>query len=144
MGLQRCSLFLRLTHHNTRAAALTAAEETMDTDQIKGKLQNAFGKTEEAVGKVIGSQNLSNAGTEDRLKGAATETWGNAKDTVHSVGTTAHTEAAVHEDRAAVQGESLRDRFAAGAEHLKDNINAKMDNVKDHEAVRRDEVRHNY
>lgn len=121
-----------------------AAEGNMDTDQIKGKLQNAFGKAEEAVGGVIGSQNLKNAGAEDRLKGAATETWGNAKDTVHNVGATAHTEAAVHEDRAAVQGESLRDRFVAGAEHLKDSINAKMDNVKDHEAERRDEVRGNY
>ena len=44
----------------------------MDTDQIKGKLQNAFGKVEEAVGEAVGSQNLSNAGAEDRLKGAAT------------------------------------------------------------------------
>ena len=116
----------------------------MDTDQIKGKLQNVFGKAEEAVGEAIGSQNLSNAGAEDRLKGAATETWGNAKDTVHSVGTTAHTEAAVHEDRVAEHGGSLRDRFVAGAENLKDSINSKLDNTKDHEAVRREEIRGNY
>ena len=113
----------------------------MDTDQIKGKLQNVFGKAEEAVGEAIGNQNLSNAGAEDRLKGAATETWGNAKDTVRNVGSTAHTETAVHEDRAAVQGESLRDRFVAGAEHLKDSINAKMDSVKADEAAKRNDIR---
>ena len=116
----------------------------MDTDQIKGKLQNVFGKAEEAVGEAIGSQHLSNAGAEDRLKGVATETWGNAKDTVHNVGSTARTDAAVHEDRASAQGESLRDRFVSGAEHLKDSINAKMDNVKEHEADKRDEISRTY
>lgn len=113
----------------------------MDTDQIKGKLQNAFGKAEEAVGGAIGNQNLSNAGAEDRLKGSATETWGNAKDTVRNVGDTVRTDAAVHEDRTVAQGESLRDRFVSGAEHLKDSINAKMDNVKDKEAAGRQDLR---
>ena len=128
----------------THTAALkTAAEETMDTDQIKGKLQNAFGKAEQVVGKAINSQDLANAGAEDRLKGAATETWGNAKDTVHNVGTTAHTETAVHEEHVGAHGDSLRDRFVAGAENLKNSINAKMDNVKDHQAAERDDIRRN-
>jgi uncharacterized protein YjbJ (UPF0337 family) len=112
----------------------------MDSDQIKGKLQNAFGKVEEVVGEAVGSRNLSNAGAEDRLKGSATETWGNAKDTVRSVGDTAHTNAAVHEHQASEHGESLRDRVVAGAESLKDSINAKMDHVKDHEQDRRDHL----
>lgn len=85
----------------------------MDTDQIKGKLQNAFGKAEEAVGKAVGNQNLVNAGTEDRVKGAATETWGNAKDTVRD---TAHSEST-----------TAGDRTAAGAESLRDSINDKLD-----------------
>ncbi len=115
----------------------------MDTDQIKGKLQNVFGKVEEAVGEAVGSQNLSNAGAEDRLKGSATETWGNAKDTVHNVGETARTDAAVHEHNASVHGETLRDRVVSGAEHLKDSINAKMDHVKDHEQDWRDGLNRN-
>ena len=118
-----------------------AAEDNMDTDQIKGKLQNAFGKAETAVGNAIGSQNLANAGAEDRLKGSATETWGNAKDTVNSAGETAHTRAAVDDDNAAEHGGSLRDRFVAGAEHLKDSINAKMDHVKDDQEYKRDTIR---
>ena len=113
----------------------------MDSDQIKGKLQNAFGKVEEFVGEAVGSHNLSNAGAEDRLKGSAIETWGNAKDTVRSVGDTVHTSAAAHEDRASAEGASLRDRVATGTEHLKDSINSKMDDAKSHEAERRDEIR---
>ncbi|MGI4755550.1 MAG: CsbD family protein [Janthinobacterium lividum] len=105
----------------------------MDTDQIKGKLQNMFGKAEEAVGEAIGSQNLSNAGAEDRLKGAAVETWGNTKDAVHSTGTTAD----VHGTHT---GESLRDRVVSGTEHLKDTINAKVDGYKEHQAEKRDDL----
>ena len=109
----------------------------MDTDQIKGKLQNAFGKTEEFVGEAIGSKNLSNAGAEDRLKGAGTETWGNVKDTASTVGTTAQHNTAVHED-ASGNGESLRDRIVTGAENFKDNVNAKLDHTKDESRLNRD------
>jgi uncharacterized protein YjbJ (UPF0337 family) len=113
----------------------------MDSDQIKGKLQNAFGKAEEAVGEAIGSQDLSNAGAEDRLKGNAKETWGNAKDTVREVRDTARTDAAVHADHTTTEGESLRSRIVNGAEHLKDSINAKMDHAKTNEEYKRDEIR---
>ncbi|MGI4758662.1 MAG: CsbD family protein [Janthinobacterium lividum] len=112
-------------------------EEQMDTDQIKGKLQNMFGKAEEAVGEAIGSQNLSNAGAEDRLKGAAVETWGNTKDAVHSTGTTAATRADVHGTHTS---ESLRDRVVSGTEHLKNSINAKVDGYKEHQAEKRDDL----
>lgn len=108
----------------------------MDTDQIKGKLQNVFGRAEEAVGKAIGNQNLANAGSEDRVKGAATETWGNAKDTVHTTTDTVRTDAATHEEHAANTGTSLRDRIAAGSEHLRDYINEKLDSSKDHDHTR--------
>ena len=113
----------------------------MDTDQIKGKLQNAFGKVEEAVGEAVGSQNLANAGAEDRLKGAATETWGNTKDTVRSVGETAHTQAEVDRDRTVAHGETLRDRIVGGAEHLKDSINSRLDHTKANESAERDDLR---
>ena len=113
----------------------------MDSDQIKGKLQGTFGKVEEAVGKAVGSNDLQNAGTEDRLKGGAKETWGNAKDTVREVRDTARTDAAVHADHATTQGESLRTRIVDGAEHLKESINAKMDSAKTNEEYKREEIR---
>jgi uncharacterized protein YjbJ (UPF0337 family) len=113
----------------------------MNIDQIKGKAQNAFGKMEESVGNAIGNQNLANAGAEDRLKGAAKETWGNAKDTVNEVRDTAHTSAAVHADHATVAGESFRDKVVNGAENLKNSINAKLDHAKEDEQIKREEIR---
>jgi uncharacterized protein YjbJ (UPF0337 family) len=112
----------------------------MDIDQIKGKLQNAFGKTEEAVGNAVGSQDLANAGAEDRLKGAAKETWGNAKDAVNEVRNTAQTSAAVHADHATTEGMSLRDKVVSGAENLKDSINAKLDHAKEEERMKQEDL----
>jgi uncharacterized protein YjbJ (UPF0337 family) len=106
----------------------------MNTDQIKGKMQNAFGKTEEAVGEAVGSKNLSNAGTEDRVKGAAKETWGNAKDTVNEMHKTAKTQADV------TTGTS-RDKFASGVESVKNSANMKMDEIKTHEQGKREQLR---
>ena len=113
----------------------------MNFDEIKGKTQNAFGKAEEAVGKTIGSQNLANAGAEDRLKGAATETWGSAKDAVGTAkdnaaasASDAHADAAYQAGRADGHLDSgtgsLRDRIVSGAEHFKDTMNEKIDNFK--------------
>lgn len=110
----------------------------MNTDQIKGKMQNAFGKAEEAVGEAVGSRDLSNAGAEDRVKGAAKETWGNAKDTVHEMHKTAKTRA----DVATGEPVTARDKFASGVEHIKDSINTKMDEMKTREQVKRDDLRH--
>ncbi|MEG9432103.1 CsbD family protein [Terriglobus sp. ADX1] len=109
----------------------------MNTDQIKGKMQNAFGKAEEAVGEAVGNRNLSNAGAEDRVKGAAKETWGNAKETVHEVHKTAKTQA----DVATGEPVTARDKFASGVERIKDSVNTKMDEVKTREQIKRDELR---
>lgn len=103
----------------------------MDMDQLKGKLQNAFGKAEEMVGEAVGSKDLANAGAEDRVKGAATETWGNAKDAVRSASDTAHAETTAHAN-------TTRDTMASGAERLRDSINAKLDHTKESDEVRRD------
>lgn len=117
----------------------------MNTDEIKGKLQNAFGKTERAVGGAIGSQNLQNAGAEDQMKGAAKETWGNAKDAVSE----AHTNATTTPDSSAYNaghteghveagGESLRDKIVNGSERFKENFNEKVDHLKAEERAKRD------
>lgn len=109
----------------------------MNSDQIKGKMQNAFGKAEEAVGEAVGSRDLSNAGAEDRVKGAAKETWGNAKDTVHEMRKTAQTRA----DVATGEPVTARDKFATGVENIKDSVNTKMDEMKTREQIKREELR---
>ena len=109
----------------------------MNTDQIKGKLQNAFGKTEETIGEVVGSHDLANAGAEDRLKGAAKETWGNTKDTVNEATKTVHTEV----DARTGEPVTARDKFATGVENIKDSVNAKLDEFKTDSAEKREEIR---
>ncbi|WP_047495234.1 CsbD family protein [Terriglobus sp. TAA 43] len=109
----------------------------MNSDQIKGKMQNAFGKAEQAVGEAVNSRDLANAGAEDRVKGAAKETWGNAKDTVHEMHKTAKT----HADIVTGEPVTARDKFAAGVEHIKDSVNTKMDEMKTREQIKRDELR---
>jgi uncharacterized protein YjbJ (UPF0337 family) len=109
----------------------------MNTDQIKGKMQNAFGKAEQSVGEAVGSHDLANAGAEDRVKGAAKETWGNAKDTVHEMNKTAKTRA----DVATGEPVTARDKFASGVERIKDSVNTKLDEVKSREQVKRDDLR---
>lgn len=121
----------------------------MNTDEIKGKLQNAFGKTERAVGGAIGSHNLQNAGAEDQMKGAAKETWGNAKDAVSEAHTTATSNATTTPDSAAYNAgrteghvqagdESLRDKIVNGSERFKENFNEKVDHLKAEERAKRD------
>lgn len=123
----------------------------MNFDEIKGKVQNAFGKAEEVVGEAIGSNNLANAGAEDRVKGAATETWGNAKDAVGKTHDTVadsardtRSDASYEAGRADGHIESgngiLRDRIVSGVEHFKDDVNAKIDNYKAEQDVKRDRV----
>ncbi len=52
----------------------------MNSDTIKGQLQQIGGHIEEAAGALVGDQTLKNAGQEDQLKGKAQEAWGNVKD----------------------------------------------------------------
>ena len=52
----------------------------MNEDNLKGILQKAGGRIEEAAGVLSGDANLKTAGQEDQLKGAAREAWGNVKD----------------------------------------------------------------
>lgn len=123
----------------------------MNFDEIKGKVENVFGKAEEAVGEAIGSENLSNAGREDRVKGAATETWGNAKDAVGKVHDNAVDSARTgREDRAYEVGRadghveagnaSLRDRIVNGVEHFQENVNDKIDHFKAEQDTKHDRI----
>lgn len=51
----------------------------MGMDSLKGALQKAGGKLEEAGGVLSGSPSLKEAGREDQLKGEAREAWDQVK-----------------------------------------------------------------
>jgi uncharacterized protein YjbJ (UPF0337 family) len=52
----------------------------MNDDKVKGVLQKAGGRLEEAAGALIGCEKLQLAGQEDQIKGDAREAWGKLKD----------------------------------------------------------------
>ena len=52
----------------------------MNKDQATGKVEQAVGKVKQSVGETVGNDKLANKGLVDQVRGAAKETWGNAKD----------------------------------------------------------------
>jgi uncharacterized protein YjbJ (UPF0337 family) len=52
----------------------------MDREHVKGAVDNAVGKTKEAIGQVFGDSKLVLEGKLDQAKGAAHSAIGNAKD----------------------------------------------------------------
>jgi uncharacterized protein YjbJ (UPF0337 family) len=57
-----------------------AQGDIMNKDQVTGKVEQAAGRVKQGVGETLGDQKLANQGVADQVKGAARETWGNAKD----------------------------------------------------------------
>jgi uncharacterized protein YjbJ (UPF0337 family) len=52
----------------------------MDKEHVKGAVDNAVGKTKEAVGHAVGSKKLETKGKVDQAKGAAHNAAGDVKD----------------------------------------------------------------
>jgi uncharacterized protein YjbJ (UPF0337 family) len=98
----------------------------MDKDQVAGKFDQTVGKAKEKLGDAVGNQKLANQGVADQVKGAAKETWGNAKDAAE---TAQDRHAAETEDSASVN----RERFTDKVSEMKKKVNEKIDNFKDRE-----------
>lgn len=107
----------------------------MNTDKAEGKLDQITGKIKQSVGEAVGNDRLANSGVADQVKGAAKETWGNAKDTAHEIhDNTRETARSVDSDnlhdRSEDSAHNLREKVVAGAERTRDSINQKLDDVK--------------
>lgn len=92
----------------------------MNKDQVSGKFDQATGKVKEKVGETVGNQRLANEGLADQLKGAAKETWGNAKEVAHDNATAQHREA----ER---ETNDTRERIANKVQDMKERVNEKID-----------------
>jgi uncharacterized protein YjbJ (UPF0337 family) len=109
----------------------------MNTEKAEGKFDQVAGKIKQSVGETIGNEKLANSGAADQVKGAAKETWGNAKDTV----------AAVHDDNKAnarVEGEDLKHRAEDTAHNLREKITTTAQNVRDTVNEKLDNIRHDH
>jgi uncharacterized protein YjbJ (UPF0337 family) len=101
----------------------------MDKDQVSGKFEQGVGKAKEKLGEAVGNQKLANQGVADQVKGAAKETWGNAKDAAR---TTHDRHAAETEDAANTHREHFTDKVA----EMKKKANEKIDDFKDRERAK--------
>lgn len=52
----------------------------MNQDQVKGRAEQAKGKTKEVAGKVVGNDRLKNEGRVDQAAGKGQATYGDAKE----------------------------------------------------------------
>jgi uncharacterized protein YjbJ (UPF0337 family) len=102
----------------------------MDKDQVTGKFEQGVGKAKEKLGEAVGNQKLANQGVADQVKGAAKETWGNAKDAAR---TTQDRHAAETENAANAKREHFTDKVA----DLKKKANDKIDDFKERERAKR-------
>jgi uncharacterized protein YjbJ (UPF0337 family) len=102
----------------------------MNSDRIKGKANQMVGKMKQGAGEMTGNEQLANKGVADQVKGAAQETWGNVKDTVHEV---ARTQEANRQHKSA----EMRDNVATRVEDARNRANDKLDEIKDRERQRR-------
>jgi uncharacterized protein YjbJ (UPF0337 family) len=101
----------------------------MDKDQVSGKFDQTIGKAKEKLGDAVGNQKLANQGVADQVKGAAKETWGNAKDAAR---TTHDRHVAETKDSARVQRENVSDKVS----EMKKKANDKIDDFKDRERAK--------
>lgn len=98
----------------------------MDKDRVSGKFDQGIGKAKEKLGEAVGNQKLANEGVADQVKGAAKETWGNAKDAAR---TTHDRHVADTENAANAKRETFTDKVA----EMKKKANDKIDDFKDRE-----------
>src|ERR1700740_851644 len=101
---------------STKAATLPQHQGvSMNTEKVEGKFDQVAGKIKQGVGEAVGNQKLANAGAAEQIKGAAKETWGNAKDAA----------SAVRDDKqvkATSQKESLKERAEETAHNIRERV----------------------
>ena len=102
----------------------------MNKDQVSGKIDQATGKVKEKAGEAIGNQSMANRGVVDQMKGAAKETWGNAKDAAQLDAAERRRESEAHANR-------TRASLTETVQEAKNKLNEKIDEHKQHVHDRR-------
>jgi uncharacterized protein YjbJ (UPF0337 family) len=103
----------------------------MNKDQVTGKVERAAGRVKQGVGEALGNQKLANEGVAEQVKGAAKETWGNAKDAATVTADRHHTEAEHNANDA-------RARVSNKVDEVRETVNQKIDahKAKEHDKAR--------
>jgi uncharacterized protein YjbJ (UPF0337 family) len=106
----------------------------MNTEKVEGKFDQVAGKIKQGVGEAVGNEKLANAGAAEQIKGAAKETWGNAKDKANVVREDNQARASAERDdlkyRAEDSAHNVRDKATSTAQNIKNKVNEKLDDMK--------------
>jgi uncharacterized protein YjbJ (UPF0337 family) len=95
----------------------------VNEDQVFGKIQQAVGRVKQGVGETLGNEKLVNQGVVDQVKGAAKETWGNAKDAAKEVQQS-------HQTVATDKAYERRNKISQSVQNAKEKANEKIDELK--------------
>ena len=101
----------------------------MDKDRVSGKLDQAIGKAKERVGEAVGNDRLANEGIAKQIKGAAKETWGNAKDAARET----HDR---HAAEAEADANTERERVSDKVTEMKNRAKDKIEDFKERERAK--------
>jgi uncharacterized protein YjbJ (UPF0337 family) len=107
-----------------KKAAFAAWRRTVNEDQIFGKIQQAVGKVKQGVGETLGNEKLANQGVVDQVKGAAKETWGNAKDASKESQQS-------HQKVATDRAHKRRNKISQSVQNAKEKATEKIDELKE-------------
>jgi uncharacterized protein YjbJ (UPF0337 family) len=97
---------------------------SMNKEQVSGKVDQAVGKVKQGVGEAVNNQKLANQGIADQVKGAAKETWGNAKDAATDI-------AKDNQKHSEDHARNVRENISDKVENVKNRVNEKIDVMKE-------------
>jgi uncharacterized protein YjbJ (UPF0337 family) len=111
-------------HAQKKAEYAPTRRRTVNKDQVFGKVEQAVGKVKQSVGETLGNEKLANQGVVDQGKGAAKETWGNAKDAAKEVRQS-------HQNAAKDKAHERRNKTSQFVKNAKDKASEKIDEFKE-------------
>jgi len=114
--------FSYFTHK--RKAAFAARRRIVNKNQVVGKVKQAVGKVKQSVGETLGYEKLANQGVVDQAKGAAEETWSNAKNTAKVVQRS-------HKNVATEKVHERRNKISQSVQNVKEKANEKIAEFKE-------------
>ncbi|MFL6634980.1 MAG: CsbD family protein, partial [Massilia sp.] len=83
----RMAMCVRSLSHTDAGATMVSnferKENTMNSDQINGKLQDLGGKIQEEAGKIVGSPEQQVKGLQNQVEGKTQEKLGDLKEKIH-------------------------------------------------------------
>ena len=100
----------------------------MNKDQVAGKIAQALGKMEQSVGERVGIQKLANRGVVNQVKGAAKETWGDAKDAAKQIHES-------HKKAASEKSTQSRGKLSQSVDEAKEKARGRIDEFKRHHSA---------